>query len=226
MTSTRSRSASSRRPSTASSKPTPSTTRPRGSTTSRAPRSSRETRPPRRALWASHSATVRNSRLGVRIKAPEFAGIRVTGQLEMDFLGNQPAVAYPNANGAITEQSVSFANAELSRTPHHRRGWETPIVDFLFGQYWALFGWQPYFHPNTDDFQGVPLEVYSRRPQLRVSKTVKTDPVDLRDRRRGAEPDPARLRGAGDAGGAARPPSTSGRARSRTAPPAPRSSRR
>jgi len=50
-------------------------------------------------------------------------------------------------------------------------------VDFLFGQYWQLFGFQPYYQPNTVEIQGVAGEVYARTPQIRVSKTVKAYPV-------------------------------------------------
>ena len=54
---------------------------------------------------------------------------------------------------------------------------ETPVVDVLAGQYWQLFGWQPSFMPNTVDIQGVPGELYSRTPQIRISKTIKAEPV-------------------------------------------------
>ena len=120
--------------------------------------------------------TIRNSRLGIRITAPEFHGIHASGQFEMDFLGNQPAVAYPPGSG-VSEASF-FANAGF-RERHINVKIETPILDFMFGQYWALFGFQPYFHVNTDDFQGVPGELYSRRPQIRIGKTLKTDPMDV-----------------------------------------------
>jgi hypothetical protein len=56
---------------------------------------------------------------------------------------------------------------------------ETPIVDVLAGQYWALFGWGSAYQPNTVEIQGVPGEIYVRTPQLRVSKTIKASPVIL-----------------------------------------------
>ncbi len=123
--------------------------------------------------------TVRNSRLGFRVKAPEFLSIRASAQLEMDFLGNDPVQAFPSggASGAITENSL-YANPAF-RARHLNLKVETPIVDMLFGQYWTLFGWQPYFHPNTVEIQGSPGEIYSRRPQLRLSKTIKTDFVNF-----------------------------------------------
>ncbi len=123
--------------------------------------------------------TVRNSRLGIRVKAPEFASMRVSGQIEMDFLGNQPVQGYPSGGsvGAVSEASF-YANPAL-RARHINLKVETPIIDFMFGQYWSLFGWQPYYHPNTVEIQGIPGELYSRRPQLRISKTIKTDPINV-----------------------------------------------
>lgn len=121
--------------------------------------------------------TIRNSRLGIRIKAPEFHGIRVSGMIEMDFLGSPVGIGYPPANGQASEAST-FSNAVI-RERHINVKVETPIVDFLFGQWWALFGMQPYYNPNTVDFQGVPAEIYSRRPQFRISKTFKTDPINV-----------------------------------------------
>ncbi len=123
--------------------------------------------------------TVRNTRLGVRVKAPEFHSMRLSGQLEMDFLGNDPAQAFPSggAAGAISENSL-YANPTF-RARHLNLKLETPILDVLFGQYWNLFGWQPLYHPNTVEIQGVPGEIYSRRPQLRISKTIKTDAVNF-----------------------------------------------
>ncbi len=56
---------------------------------------------------------------------------------------------------------------------------ETPVVDVLAGQYWELFGWQSMYHPNSVEIQGLPGEIYSRAPQLRISHLFKTDPVNV-----------------------------------------------
>jgi hypothetical protein len=120
--------------------------------------------------------SIRNSRLGVRIKAPEFHSMRLSAQLEMDFLGNQSPIAYGQPY-AVSEASF-YANPSF-RARHVNLKLETPIVDVLFGQSWNLFGWQPYFHPATVDYQGVPAQLYTRRPQLRVSKILKTSPVNV-----------------------------------------------
>jgi len=87
----------------------------------------------------------------------------------MDFFGNQPSDA---------SQSAFFVNPTF-RIRHFALKLETPIVDILFGQYWQLFGWQSMFHPNSVQIQGLPGQVYSRTPQIRVSKTIKTDPLNI-----------------------------------------------
>jgi hypothetical protein len=49
----------------------------------------------------------------------------------------------------------------------------------MAGQYWQLFGWQSMFHPNTVEMQGVPGQIYSRSPQLRVSHAFKSDDLNV-----------------------------------------------
>ena len=85
----------------------------------------------------------------------------------MDFLGNQPT---PLSEAAFyTNPTFRFRHLALKV--------ETPWIDLLAGQYWQLFGWQSYFHPNTVDLQGVPGQVYSRALQVRLSHGFKTEPV-------------------------------------------------
>jgi len=102
----------------------------------------------------------RNSRIGMKLGAPEVDGVKVSGMMEMDFLGNQPP--------GITEGSF-WQNAPF-RFRHINLKVETKALDLLFGQYWQLFGWQGINQPNTVQIQGIPGEVYSRAPQIRVSK--------------------------------------------------------
>jgi hypothetical protein len=118
----------------------------------------------------------RNSRIGFRIKAPEISGsIRTTAMLEMDFLGTQLPVGN-SGQGYQGTEGAFFTNPTF-RIRHMNFKIETPVVDVLAGQYWQLFGWQPSFMPNTVDIQGVPGELYSRTPQIRISKTIKAEPV-------------------------------------------------
>lgn len=113
--------------------------------------------------------SVRNSRIGFKLAAPETQGFKPTAVLEMDFLGNQPSDA---------SEGQLFGNPTF-RIRHFALKIEDPYVDVLVGQYWQLFGWQSYFHPNTVEIQGAPGQVYSRAPQFRLSRTFKTDPVNV-----------------------------------------------
>ncbi len=117
---------------------------------------------------------IRNSRIGFRMRAPEYHGVRASAMLEMDFLGNQAQVGY--AQAYQISESAFFTNPAF-RVRHMNLKIETPIVDILFGQYWQLFGWQSIYHPNSVEIQGLPGQIYSRTPQIRVSKTVKTPDV-------------------------------------------------
>jgi len=120
----------------------------------------------------SHSRltfTGRNSRLGLKLKGPESELLRASAILEMDFLGNQPS---PVSEAAL------FTNPTF-RFRHMALKMETPAIDVLAGQYWQLFGWQSYFHPNTVEIQGVPGEIYSRALQLRLSHAFRGDAATL-----------------------------------------------
>jgi hypothetical protein len=124
----------------------------------------------------------RNSRLGFRMKAPEYYGVRASAMIESDFLGTQLPVgtgpyAVPSAtNSAFGTEAAYFTNPTF-RIRHMNLKVETPVVDILFGQYWQLYGWQSAYQPNTVEIQGISGEIYSRTPQLRISKTVKAYPV-------------------------------------------------
>lgn len=135
--------------------------------------------------------SIRNSRLGFRLKAPEVGGVRASAVIETDFLGTQLPVANPTpsvtpVNPAGTENAF-FTNPTL-RARHVYLKVETPVVDILAGQYWALMGWGPTYQPNTVEIQGVPGELYQRTPQLRISKTIKAAPISLTSRLRRSGP--------------------------------------
>jgi hypothetical protein len=117
---------------------------------------------------------VRNSRIGLRIRAPEWHHIRTSAVLEMDFLGNQPAVGYDQGY-KISEGSYFTSPGFRLRHGYFRI--ETPVIDVLIGQYWHLFGWQNLYHPNSTEIQGLPGQLYSRTPQLRLSKTLRNASV-------------------------------------------------
>jgi hypothetical protein len=116
----------------------------------------------------NHGRTIfsaRDSRLGIRIAAPEQHGIRVSGVLETDFFGPT----------ATTEQGT-YANPVLRiRTSFLKI--ETPVLDVLVGQQWSLFGWQPVFVSASVQYPGLPGETFERTAQLRLSRTIKRDAV-------------------------------------------------
>jgi hypothetical protein len=111
-------------------------------------------------------ATARDSRIGLRLAPPTIAGVRASVNIETDF--NAPApIEYTEAN--------SVTNAGL-RMRHFYMKVETPVVDFIAGQYHDLFGWGGKgFYPSTLAFLGITGEIYHRKPQVRLSKTVGTD---------------------------------------------------
>jgi hypothetical protein len=127
--------------------------------------------------------SIRNSRLGFLMRAPQFHDVRASARIEMDFLGsnstpeaNSQTVTNGAANAALPSEANFFTSPE-PRIRHLFLKVENPIVDALFGQTWHLFGWQDAYHPNTVQYQGVPGELYSRTPQIRLSKTMKSEDV-------------------------------------------------
>jgi hypothetical protein len=130
---------------------------------------------------AEHGRTTfgaRNSRLGFKLKGPETEDIKTSGIVEADFLGNQPQSS-PSPAGSPAVSEGSFITSPTFRIRHMALKLETPVIDVLAGQYWQLFGWQSMFHPNTVEIQGVPGQIYSRSPQIRISHLFKSDDVSV-----------------------------------------------
>ena len=119
--------------------------------------------------------SVRNSRIGFRIAAPEMNGIRSSGLLEMDFYGNQPSSPPKSAGYAES----SFFTSPAFRVRHMLLKADTDIVNVWVGQTWGLVGWGGGFQPASMLSQGVPGELYARNPQLRIDKPVKAGPVTV-----------------------------------------------
>lgn len=118
--------------------------------------------------------SVRNSRLGLQLRAPETHGVRASGLIETDFEGYLPT---PSASSGPS-QSQFFSSPSI-RIRHAYLKVETPIVDLLVGQYWDLFGWQNVYHPNSVQIQGLVGELYSRDAQIRLSHAFKTKPIGI-----------------------------------------------
>ncbi len=118
--------------------------------------------------------SIRNSRLGLRLRAPEVHGVRVSGVVETDFEGYLPS---PSAASGTSESQ--FWSSPTLRVRHAFVRLETPYVDLLVGQYWDLFGWQNVYHPNSVQVQGLPGELYARDAQIRLSHAFSTRPVTV-----------------------------------------------
>ena len=100
------------------------------------------------------TASIRNSRLGIRIRAPEWHHIRASANVEMDFLGTQ----------ATTTSEAATFTSPLMRARHYNLKIETPVLDLMIGQNWSLFGWQPYYFPNSVEIMGLPSHTEIRGP--------------------------------------------------------------
>ena len=114
--------------------------------------------------------TARDSRINVEATAPATHGIEASGLIQMDFTGIMPS--------DTTEQdSYIFGTPRLRIAVTRLR---TPVIDVTAGQYHDLFGWGGSgFFPATLGFLGVPGEIYHRNPQLRLSKTLHSAPIDF-----------------------------------------------
>ena len=117
--------------------------------------------------------TARNSRIGFKMVIPEIDGIKTTAMYEGDFPGNQPGT--PPAT--ITE--ASYYTAGTFRMRYANVKLESAVVDVLVGQALNLFGQSPFFFPCTANNLGIPNEVFSRTPQVRIMKTIKTDAINV-----------------------------------------------
>jgi len=116
----------------------------------------------------NHGRTIvsaRDSRLGIRLAAPEQHGIRVSGVLETDFFGPTTTTEQGTYSNPVLRIRTSFLKIE------------TPVLDILVGQQWSLFGWQPAFISASVQYPGLPGETFERTAQLRLSRTIKGDAV-------------------------------------------------
>ena len=65
------------------------------------------------------------------------------------------------------------------RTRHAYLKLETDYVNVLAGQTYSLFGWQSSFYPATVALFPIPSQAFGKPPQLLVSHTFKTEPVNV-----------------------------------------------
>ncbi|HKE16641.1 MAG TPA: hypothetical protein VKB80_17330, partial [Kofleriaceae bacterium] len=123
----------------------------------------------------------RDSRIGIKIKAPELGSVKVNATFETDFFGVSAAPQNGNSeNGFFGNPAFRIRVADFEL--------KSPVVDVLVGQTWQLMGWQPLYLPATWDIPGLPGQLFSRSLQLRVSKTIKTSGVTIETAAAAARP--------------------------------------
>jgi hypothetical protein len=123
----------------------------------------------------------RNSRFGFKMVSPESEGVKATGVLEADFAGNQPGIGI-GANGNPAAGSTTEGNGIGNAVLRVRQAWlklENPYIDVLAGQTWNLFGGSTTSFPCAVSIFGLPGQLFGRAPQVRLSKTVKLDPIGI-----------------------------------------------
>ncbi len=111
--------------------------------------------------------TGRNSRFGFRVNAPEYEGMKASANIEGDFdrdFSSSESLYIPQGGFRLRQ-----ANFKL----------ETSIVDFTFGQTWQVLGWNAAYFPCDVAMLPIPGEPFGRNPQLRLSKTIKTAPMNV-----------------------------------------------
>lgn len=113
--------------------------------------------------------SMRNTRLGLAFDAPAWGSVKPSAVLEVDFFGHQSEP--PEAS----EQHY-FVNPTL-RMRHAYVKLANPYVDVVLGQTYDVFGWQNMFAPCSVQFLGLPNQLFSRNPQLRLSRTFNADGV-------------------------------------------------
>jgi hypothetical protein len=145
--------------------------------------------PARVQYGASHPRTLlsaRNSRFGFKLSLPDVEGFKTSGLVEVDFMGNQPWNPYSKqgevSNPNTPTETAFFSNAAL-RIRHAygktEKDWQRANVSLLYGQYYHLFGNQPYYFPASVAYLGLPNQIFGRSPQIRLTGTLKSDAVNV-----------------------------------------------
>ncbi len=111
--------------------------------------------------------SVRNSRLGFAVTAPEFDGWKTRSLIEMDFFGFDLA---PSSSGYNSESA--YYGSPTLRIRHAYMAGEKDGWKVLAGQTWSILGWQPYYFVPTTEVAPIPAELFSRNAQVHVMKTM------------------------------------------------------
>lgn len=107
--------------------------------------------------------SMRNTRLGFALASPTVGSLKPTAVIEGDFFGHQ------DSPPAATEGT--FFDSPTFRIRHAFLKLQSPYLDVVAGQTYDVFGWQNAFFPCSLEFLGLPNQLFSRNPQLRLSRT-------------------------------------------------------
>ncbi len=120
---------------------------------------------------------VNNSRIGFALSSPVYHGYKLRALLEMDFLANPGESQYGGTAAAGSAGSgTGYLTNPIFRIRHFFMDITTPEYgNFLLGQYWSLFGWQPYNIYNSVQLAPAPGTLYGRFPQARWYKVFHMD---------------------------------------------------
>lgn len=108
--------------------------------------------------------SIRNSRLGFSVMAPEKEGWKTRGYFEFDLLGYDPTPTTNTEAAFFQNPTMRVRHAYIEAT---KEGWQ-----FLGGQTWNLLGWQPYYFMPTVQIQPIPGMLYNRTPQFHAVKSL------------------------------------------------------
>ncbi len=117
---------------------------------------------------------VNNSRIGFALSSPVYNGYKIRALLEMDFLANPGETLDGGGNAAgSTGTGLGYVTNPIFRIRHFFFDVTTPSWgNVLVGQYWSLFGEQPYNIQNNLQIAPGPGTAYGRFPQIRWYKNL------------------------------------------------------
>ncbi len=138
--------------------------------------------PPYAGQHGRLTMTARHTILGFRVKSPAWHAIVASARLEGDFEGAPSPTSPPGTAFGNTVLNSSEASYEASGPFRIRQAYaliETPVIDFLAGQSQTIFGWQPFFYPNSANNLGIPGHTFDREMQLKISHVFKTSALNV-----------------------------------------------
>ena len=114
--------------------------------------------------------SLRNSRIALGAEGPAFTSWKPRAVLEMDFLGYDPAALNTN-----NQSETSFYSSPSFRIRHAFIQLKKNSTEVIVGQTWSLFGWQPFYVPNTVSVPPSTGTVFERTQRISVIQNFSPD---------------------------------------------------